>query len=115
MTDNGNGGNGEGGVQPVAVATPTMTFPPPVITANMMPKPHASVEKQSTEDWFKVFSNVAESLIEIYRTAGQEVVGQRQALATLPSLINRNESEQRLAARILQECATVTEAEALVK
>ena len=80
-----------------------------------MPKPHASVEKQSTEDWFKVFSNVAESLIAIYRTAGQEIVGQRQALATLPSLINRNESEQRLATRILQECTTVTEAETLVK
>ena len=87
--------------------TAPITFPPPIITANMMPKPHASVEKQSTEDWFKVFSNVAESLIAIYRTAGQEVVGQRQALATLPSLINRNESEQHLATRILQECTTV--------
>ena len=80
-----------------------------------MPKPHASVEKQSTEYWFCVFSNVAENLVAIYQTAGQEVVGQGQALATIPSLLNRNESEQRLASRILQECATIKEAEELVK
>ena len=96
-------------------ATATMTFAPPVITANMMPVPNPSVEKQSAEDWFKIFSSVADNLIAIYRTANQEVVGQRQALATIPSLLNRNESEQRLSTRILQECTTVKEAETLIK
>ena len=100
-----------------AAAAPaaTMSFTPPVITANMMPVPNPSVEKQSAEDWFKIFTSVADNLIAIYRTANQEVVGQRQALATIPSLLNRNESEQRLSTRILQECKTVKEAEALVK
>ena len=72
------------------------------------------VETQSAEDWMIIFSAVSESLITIYRNAGQEAVGQRQALATLPSLLNRNESEKRLATRIISECATVTEAKDLV-
>ena len=100
---------------PPAPTAPAMTFAPPVITANMMPVPNPSVEKQSAEDWFKIFSSVADNLISIYRTANQEVVGQRQALATIPSLLNRNESEQRLSTRILQECTTVKEAETLIK
>ena len=105
-----------GGPQQVATGLQptTILFAPPTITANMLPKPNPSVEKQSTEDWFKVFYSVAESLIGIYRTANQEIVGQRQALATIPSLLNRNESEQRLATRIVQECKTIKEAESLV-
>ena len=80
----------------------------------MLPKPNPSIDKQSPEDWFKVFASVANNLIDIYRTAGQEVVGQRQALATIPSLLNRNASEQRLATRILEECKTIEEAKDLV-
>ena len=109
---------GDDEIQPDPVNTTTvntMSFAPPVITANMMPVPNPAVEKQSAEDWFKIFTSVADNLIAIYRTANQEVVGQRQALATIPSLLNRNESEQRLATRILQECKTVKEAETLVK
>ena len=93
----------------------TMTFAPPIITANMMPHPDVSVDKQSAEEWFKVFKEVADSLIGIYTAANQGVVGQRQALATLPSLLNRNESEKRLANRILSECTTVEEAEKLIQ
>jgi hypothetical protein len=103
------------GEAPAAPAVPTLSFAPPTITANMLPRPNPSIEKQSTEDWFNLYSSVANSLIAIYRTANQEIVGQRQALATIPSLLNRNESEQRLATRIIQECATIAEAEALVK
>lgn len=106
----------EEGADNAALVMPAaaISFAPPIITANMLPKPHTSVEKQSAEDWFKIFYTVADSLIGIYRTANQEVVGQRQALATIPSLLNRNESEQRLSTRILQECTTIREAEALV-
>ena len=71
--------------------TQTMAFSPPVITASMMPRPDPSIERQSAEDWMIIFKAVADSLIGIYRTAGQEAVGERQALATLPSLLNRNE------------------------
>ena len=91
-----------------------MNFSPPVITAQMMPRPDPSIEKQSAEEWFRVFKTVADSLISIYAVAGQEVVGQRQALATLPSLLNRNESEQRLSTRILTECSTVQEAQNMI-
>ena len=101
-------------VVPNPLATPQISFAPPIITANMLPRPNPSVEKQSPEDWFKVFATVAENLVAIYRTANQEIVGQRQALATIPSLLNRNESEQRLASRILQECTTIAEAKDLV-
>ena len=83
---------------------PAMTFTPPVISAALMPRPDPTVENQSAEDWFKIFKIVAESLIAIYTAAGQEIVGQRQALATLPMLLNRNESERRLATRIISEC-----------
>ena len=107
MSEEGNG------TQPQQV-TQTITFAPPVITANMLPKPNPSVTQQSAEDWFKIFASVAENLVAIYRTANQEVVGQRQALATLPSLLNRNESEQRLSHRILEECTTIAEAKELV-
>ena len=103
---------------PPAVTTPTVTqamaYSPPVITASMMPRPDPSIEIQSAEDWMLIFNAVAESLISIYRTVGQEAVGQRQALATLPSLLNRNESEKRLATRIISECATIAEAKDLV-
>ena len=70
-----------------------MNFSPTVITSQMMPRPDPSIEKQSAEERFRVFKTVADSLISIYAIAGQEAVGQRQALATLPSLLNRNESE----------------------
>ena len=99
---------------PVQQAMPTMMFTPPVITASMMPRPDPSVERQSAEEWVKIFRTVAESLINIYRAAGQEIVGQRQALSTLPSLLNRNESEQKLSTRLISECNTVEEAERLV-
>ena len=87
-----------------------MTLAPPV-----MPRPDVSIEKQSAEEWFRVFKMVADSLIGIYTAANQSIVGQRQALATLPSLLNRNASEKRLANRILSECNTVEEAERLVQ
>ena len=48
---------------PVATTTTTMSFAPPVITANMMPVPNPAVEKQSAEDWFKIFTSVADNLI----------------------------------------------------
>ena len=99
---------------PVQQTMPTMMFTPPVITASMMPRPDPSVERQSAEEWVKIFRTVAESLINIYRAAGQEIVGQRQALSTLPSLLNRNESEQKLSTRLISECNTVEEAERLV-
>ena len=108
------GGMQTGAQQTPAVATMPMMFAPPVITANMMPQPNASVEKQSAEEWFKVFKVVADSLISIYEHANQGVVGQRQALATLPSLLNRNESEKRLATRIISECNSVEEAGLLI-
>ena len=81
---------------PVKQAISTMMFTPPVITTSMMPRPHLSVERQSAEEWVKIFRIVAESFINIYRAAGQDIVGQWQALSTLPSLLNRNESEQKL-------------------
>ena len=123
-----NGPNGEGGavqnpdttghqnlpIPPAVQPQLQLSFQPPIITANMLPKPNPSPDKQSPEDWFKLFSSVAESFIAIYREAHQEVVGQRQALATIPSLLNRNESEQRLATRIIQECTTIAEAKELV-
>ena len=102
--------NGSADVKP----TFAMNFSPPVITAQMMPRPDPSIEKQSAEEWFRVFKTVADSLISIYAVAGQEAVGQRQALATLPSLLNRNESEQRLSTRILTECSTVQEAQNMI-
>ena len=98
-----------------AMAPTVMMFSPPVITASMMPRPDPSVERQSAEEWFRIFRTVAESLIGIYRTAGQEIVGQRQALSTLPSLLNRNESEKKLSTRIITECTSIEEAEELVK
>lgn len=91
-----------------------MSFAAPVITANMMPRPDPSVDRQSAEDWFKIFHAIADSLISIYRSTGQEAVGQQQALATLPSLLNRNQSEKRLATRIIQECKTIKEAQDVV-
>ena len=105
-----------GGVQPdtTGTAQATMTFAPPIITASMMPQPLPSVGKQSAEEWFKIFKSMAESIISIYRSANQEIIGQRQALATLPTLLNRNESELRLATRILSECTNINEAEALI-
>ena len=92
----------------------TMNFSPPVISANMMPRPDPCIEKQSAEEWFRIFRTVADSLISIYAMAGQEIVGQRQALATLPCLLNRNESEQRLSSRIMTECTTIDEAQQLI-
>ena len=70
MTDIDNASGTEG------TRTNTMAFMPPVITAHLMPRPDPVVEKQSAEDWFKIFRTVADSFISIYRTAGQENVGQ---------------------------------------
>ena len=89
-------------------------LPPPPISIGMLPPINQSVEKQSPQDWMDLFVNVAESFIELYRMAGQEIVGQRQALAAIPSLLNRNESERRLATRIIQECTTIRQAQELV-
>ena len=75
---------------PVQQAMPTMMFTHPVITASMMPTPEPIVERQSADEWVKIFRTVAESLINIYCVAGQVIVGQRQALSTLPSLLDRN-------------------------
>ena len=102
--------NGSADLKP----TFAMNFSPPVITAQMMPRPDPSIEKQSAEEWFRVFKTVADRLISIYAVAGQKAVGQRQALATLPSLLNRNESEQRLSTRILTECSSVQEAQNMI-
>ena len=41
---------------PVQHAIPTMMFTPPAITASMMPRPDPSVERQSAEEWVKIFS-----------------------------------------------------------
>ena len=92
---------------------PTMMFAPPAITAALLPRPD-TINNQSAEEWFKIFRAVADNLIEIYRNAGQEIVGQRQALATIPSLLNRTEGEKRLSFRILSECQNLEEAEALI-
>ena len=78
---------------PVQQAIPTMIFTSPVITASMIARPDSSVESQSAEGWVELFRTVADSLINIYHEAGQEIIGQRQALSTLPSLLNRDESE----------------------
>ena len=75
---------------PLQQAIPTMMFTPPVITASMMPTPEPIVERQSADEWVKIFRTVTESLINIYCVAGQVIVGQRQALSTLPSLLDRN-------------------------
>ena len=91
-----------------------MMFAPPAITAAILPRPDTP-QKQSAEEWFRVFRAVAENLIEIYRNAGQEVVGQRQALAAIPSLLNRTEGESRLATRILAECQNLKEAGELIR
>ena len=92
---------------------PTMMFAPPAITAALLPRPD-DIQKQSAEEWFKVFKAVADGLIEIYKSAGQEIVGQRQALASIPALLNRTEGEKRLALRIVTECQNIQEAEKLV-
>ena len=65
----------------------------------MMPRPNPSPETVSRRA-LRVFKMIADSLISIYAVAGQEAVGQRQVLANLPSLLNRNESEQRLTTRV---------------
>ena len=93
---------------------PQLSFPPPVITAAMLPRPDPSM-KQSVEEWFTIFKAVADNLIEIYKSANQEVVGQRQALAAIPALLNRTEAESRLAVRVLSECATLAEAGVLIR
>ena len=95
------------------IQSPSMMFAPPAITAGLMPRPD-DIKRQSTEEWFRVFMAVAEGLIAIYRNAGQEIVGQRQALATIPALLNRSEGERRLAIRIVTECQSIQEAEQLV-
>ena len=92
---------------------PTMMFAPPAITAALLPRPDTP-QKQSAEEWFRVFRAVAENLIAIYKSAGQEVVGQRQALAAIPSLLNRTEGETRLSIRILSECQNLDEAGDLI-
>ena len=98
-----NKGEGSSGTTQRSPMMPTMMFAPPPITAAILPRPDTP-QKQSAEEWFRVFRAVAENLIVIYRNAGQEVVGQRQALAAIPSLLNRTEGESRLAVRILAEC-----------
>ena len=61
-----------------------------------------------------MFKVVDEILIGVYAVAGQEIVWQRQALAILTNLLNRNKSESRLALRIISKCATINEAEKLI-
>ena len=92
---------------------PAMFFSPPVITAAMFPRAD-TVQKQTAEEWFKLFKAVAENLIQIYKLADQEVVGQRQVLAAIPTLLNRTEAETRLSVRILSECQDLAAAEQLI-
>ena len=66
-----------------------------------MPRPD-NISKQSAEEWFRIFRAVADGLITIYRNAGQVIVGQWQALATIPAV------------RIATECQNVEEAQQLI-
>ena len=61
----------------------------PVITPAMLPKPDPDPARQSAEDWFKLFKAVAGhgGLVQLYCSVGQEIIGQRQALAILPALL----------------------------
>ena len=87
----------------------------PVITLSMLPRPDPDPARQSAEDWFKLFKAVAGELVKLYRSVGQEIIGQRWALATLPALLNKNESERKLTTRILRECENLEQAEELIR
>ena len=87
----------------------------PVITPAMLPRPDQDPARQSAEDWFKLFKAVADGLVQLYCSVGQEIIGQRQALATLPALLNRNESERKLTTRILTESESLEQAEELIR
>ena len=81
----------------------------------MLPRPDPDPARQSAEDWFKLFKAAAGGLVQLYCSVGQEIIGQRQALATLPALLNRNESERKLTTRILTECESLEQAEELIR
>ena len=84
-------------------------------TPEMLPRPDPDLARQSAKDWFKLFKAVAGGLEQLYCSIGQEIIGQRQALATLTALLNRNESERKLTTRILTECENLEQAEELAR
>ena len=86
-----------------------------MITPAMLPRPDQDPARQSAEDWFKLFKTVAGGLVQLYCSVGQEIIGQRQALAALPALLNRNESERKLTTRILTESESLEQAEELIR
>ena len=84
-----------------------------MITPAMLPRPDPA--RQSVEDWFKLFKAVTGGLVQLYCSVGQEIIGQRQALATLTPLLNRNASERKLTTRILTECENLEQTEELIR
>ena len=88
-----------------------------MITPAMLPRPDTDPARQSAKEWFKLLKAAADGLIQsccLYCSVGQEIIGQRQVLATLHALLNRNGSERKWTTKIFTECENLEQAEELI-